>query len=109
VERSAAAAAVAEAVEAVEEAMAAAQVEEGDRGATGQTDGSGRRKDISRMRITTAAVAAEAAHGGEGASGHRPSPAGVPGAGEGATTEVTSSIKFVSCFFCFCHACFPFP
>jgi hypothetical protein len=63
------------------------------------------------MRITTAAAAdgagaaaapeaaAEAAHGGEGASGHRPSPAGVPGAGEGATIEVTSSIKFLVLFF----------
>jgi hypothetical protein len=115
---SAAAAAVAEAVGALEGATAAAPDGEEAGGAIGQTDGIGRRKDISMRRITTAAaaadgagavVAAEAAagatHGEADVSGHRPSPAGVPGAAEEPTTEGTSSNVFPCICFLF-HTCF---
>jgi hypothetical protein len=87
--------------------------------ATGQTDGIGRRRDTSTRKTTTApapaagagateaaaAAAAEGAtHGGAGASGHRLSPAGVPGAEEDITTEFSSSNTFLLAFFVFCFS-----
>jgi hypothetical protein len=54
-----------------------------------------------------ATAAAEGAHhGGTGASGHRPLPEDGPEAAEARKTDVSSSNKFMSCFFSNFHLFF---